>query len=80
MTQVRHRVHLTEEELAELKRLRAARRERRAEPELSVGQRVADLVAATMGSWPVASAKPSDQPPAPAKRSTAFTRPSWRPS
>ncbi len=51
MTQVRHRVHLTEEELAELKRLRAARRERRAEPELSVGQRVADLVAATMGSW-----------------------------
>ncbi len=51
MTQVRHRVHLTEEELAELKRLRAARRERRAEPELSVGQKVADLVAATMGSW-----------------------------
>lgn len=51
MAQVRHRVHLSEEELSELKRLRAARRERRGEPALSVGQKVADLVAATMGSW-----------------------------
>jgi uncharacterized membrane protein len=47
---------LGEDEKALLKKLRAARRKRRAEglheePRLTAGQRIADAVAATMGSW-----------------------------
>ena len=51
-----HRVHLTDEELKELKRLRAERRSRKPdEPTpftpMTMGERVADAVAAGMGSW-----------------------------
>lgn len=48
---------LGEDEKALLKKLRAARRKQRAEalhaaaPQLTAGQRIADAVAATMGSW-----------------------------
>jgi uncharacterized membrane protein len=54
--QASHRVHLSDLELAELRRLRAARAHRegnkpRPEAPLTVGQRVADAVAAGMGSW-----------------------------
>jgi uncharacterized membrane protein len=59
---LRHELHVAEEKL--LTRLRARRRDLRrtqghageeapqlAEPQLTVGQRVADIVAASMGSW-----------------------------
>jgi uncharacterized membrane protein len=46
-----HRLH--EEEIQLLRSLRATRRERKAAPETpSRGQRIADWVAATVGSWP----------------------------
>jgi uncharacterized membrane protein len=49
--------HLHDEEIALLQKLRAARRERLARPEYtppecSLGDRIADSVAAMMGSWP----------------------------
>ena len=47
----KRRVQLTDEELAELRRLRALRREARAQPKPTAGQLVADWVAAGMGSW-----------------------------
>lgn len=51
-----HRVHLTDDELHELKRLRAARggrmpNEPSPDEPTTMGQRVADAVAAGMGSW-----------------------------
>ena len=49
---IMHRLH--EEEVKLLDRLRAARRARhqaKPKPELSFGERIADSVAATMGSW-----------------------------
>lgn len=49
---VNHHVHLTEDERAELVRLRRERRSRRKERVHGFGQHVADNVAATMGSWP----------------------------
>jgi len=53
----RHRVQLAEEERQLLGRLRERERRRRqrgghAGPVLTPGQRIADAVAATMGSWP----------------------------
>lgn len=53
----RHRAHLAEDERQLLGRLRERERKRRqggaeAEPALTPGQRIADRVAATMGSWP----------------------------
>ncbi len=51
MTIAGHKVHLTEEERARLARLRSLRRTPRSDPKLRVGQRVADSVAAGMGSW-----------------------------
>jgi uncharacterized membrane protein len=57
LSQITHDIHDSERQL--LTRLRAARRAGRAEPvptlgglpKLTLGQRVADQVAATMGSW-----------------------------
>lgn len=46
-----HKAHLTAEERARLVELRGARRKRRAQQSLDLGQRVADAVAAGMGSW-----------------------------
>jgi len=46
-----HKVHLTDEERARLVALRGERRKRRAMRSLDLGQRVADAVAAGMGSW-----------------------------
>jgi uncharacterized membrane protein len=52
ITDITHRLH--EQEIKLLAQLRSARRSKtdRAEPEFSMGDKVADKVAATMGSWP----------------------------
>jgi uncharacterized membrane protein len=49
---ITHRLH--EQEIKLLAQLRSARRNKKdkAEPEFSMGDKVADRVAATMGSWP----------------------------
>jgi len=51
MTSLAHKVHLTDEERARLAHLRSERRSKRKQKHLAFGQRVADTVAATMGSW-----------------------------
>jgi uncharacterized membrane protein len=55
LSDVRHKIHETEEVLlAELRKLRRVSRATMAPPDpmdLTMGQRVADAVAATMGSW-----------------------------
>lgn len=51
MTSVSHKAHLTEDERARLSHLRTQRRSKRKQQSLAFGQRVADTVAATMGSW-----------------------------
>jgi uncharacterized membrane protein len=51
MSLVGHRVHLSDEERARLVHLRSERRSKRKAEAHGFGQRVADSVAATMGSW-----------------------------
>lgn len=50
-TSTAHRIHLSDDEKARLVHLRAERRVKRRAATHEFGQRVADQVAATMGSW-----------------------------
>jgi uncharacterized membrane protein len=51
MTIALYKAHLTDDERANLVKLRVHRRAKRKDKPLTVGQRVADSVAANMGSW-----------------------------